>query len=209
VAALCGGAATAPPGPGDARSAARLLEAALNDLTGLVASFTQTVASPGLPSPQVERGTLYLLRPGRMRWEYDEPRGKLAIADGRRSYLYLPDEGRVLVGPLAGPEADAGVALLLSPSVALIDGFEVEWGPRPEPGGAPPLKLTPRVPRPQYRHLLIEPDEEHLIRALTVVDPLGGTVTYRFDRTRRADRLPANLFRFTQPAGVEVQEMAP
>src|SRR2546427_579479 len=68
-----------------ALSEARLLSAALNSLTGLTAAFTQTVESAALPSPQIERGIVYLLRPGRMRVEYLVPKGKLAIADGRRS----------------------------------------------------------------------------------------------------------------------------
>src|SRR2546425_13334842 len=81
-----------PPVPADAVSEARRVEEALNGLKGFVASFTQTVESPGLPRPQVEKGTVYLLRPGRMRWDYDVPRGKLAGADGRRTYVYLPEE---------------------------------------------------------------------------------------------------------------------
>jgi outer membrane lipoprotein carrier protein len=202
-------APTAPRSPGDALSTARLVEAALNSLTGLVASFTQTVESPGLPSPQVEKGTLYLLPPGRMRWEYSEPPGKLAIADGRRSYLYLPEERQVLVAPLDAPGAESGVALLLGDPVSLVEAFEIGWSPEPADGGSRRLKLTPRAPRAQYQSLVLEPDEDHLIRALVVVDALGGTVTYRFSRQRRVDSLPESLFRFTPPRGAQVQEIAP
>jgi outer membrane lipoprotein carrier protein len=208
--ALAASVAAAPArAPADAISEARLVEAAINGLTGLVASFTQTVESAALPSPQVEKGTLYLLRPGRMRWEYSEPRGKLAIADGLRSYLFLPEERQVLVAPLGVPETESGVALLLAGSVALVEAFEIDWGPEPADGGARPLRLTPRAPRAQYDHLLIEPDGEHFIRAFVVVDPLGSTVTYRFGRLRRAETLPESLFRFSPPAGVRVQQIVP
>src|SRR5262245_41204963 len=87
--APCLTATAGPAVPADAVAEARAVEEALNGLKGLVASFSQTVDSPGLPRPQVEKGTVYLLRPGRMRWEYEAPRGKLAIADGRSSYVYL------------------------------------------------------------------------------------------------------------------------
>ena len=208
--ALLAGTAPAAPHPAaDALSTARLVEAALDSVTGLVASFTQTLESPGLPSPQVERGTLYLLRPGRMRWEYADPPGKLAIADGRRSYLYLPEERQVLVAPLDGPQAESGVALLLGAGVSLVEAFEIGWGPEPAEGETRRLKLTPRAPRAQYQSLWLEPDEDHLIGALVVVDPLGGTVTYRFSRRRLVGSLPESLFRFTPPRGVRVQEIAP
>src|SRR5881296_666864 len=89
-----------PSVPADAVAEARAVEEALNGMKGMVASFIQTVESPGLPRPQVEKGTVYLLRPGKMRWEYEVPRGKLAVADGRKTYVYLPEERQVLVTPL-------------------------------------------------------------------------------------------------------------
>ncbi len=192
----------------DAVSEARLLEAALSSLTGLVAEFTQTVESPGLPSPQVEKGTVYLMRPGRMRWEYRRPPGKLAIADGQRTYLYLPEDRQFLVAPIGASEASQGMSILLRDPVDLVETFEIAWAP--QRGGDRPrcLVLTPRSPRSEFQQLLIEPGPEHLIRALTTVDPLGNRVTYRFERLRRMEALDDALFRFTPPEGVEVQELA-
>src|SRR5262245_13799858 len=122
-------AAAAPAIPADAVAEARTVEEALNGVKGLVASFTQTVESPGLPRPQVEKGTVYLLRPGRMRWEYDSPRGKLAVADGRSSYVYLPEERQVLTTPLDPQGTRTGIGLLLQ-RIDLVGSFEVAWGPQ-------------------------------------------------------------------------------
>src|SRR2546427_9996335 len=143
----------APPGPADAVSEARRVEEALNGLKGFVASFTQTVESPGLPRPQVEKGTVYLLRPGRMRWDYDVPRGKLAVADGRRTYVYLPEERQVLVAPLDPHGTRTGVGLLLN-RVDLVGSFEISWGPGAETGPRP-LLFRPRAPRAEYDSLLV------------------------------------------------------
>jgi len=191
--------------PADAVAEARLVEEALNGLKGLVASFTQTVESAGLPRPQVEKGTLYLLRPGRMRWEYDVPRGKLAVADGRKSYVYLPDERQVLVAPLDPEGTRTGVGLLLD-RVDLVGSFEISWGPGPDRGPRP-LLLKPRAPRSEYDFLLLFSGPDHLVRALTIVDPLGSRIGYRFDRLRRVDTLDDGLFRFEPPPGVEIQEV--
>src|SRR5881296_1270524 len=146
-------AAGSPAVPADAVTEARAVEEALNGVRGLVASFTQTVESAGLPRPQVEKGTLSLLRPGRMRWEYDEPPGKLAVADGRKSYVYLPEERQVLVAPLDLQGTRNGVGLLLGP-VDLVGSFEISWGP-PTSTGPRPLLLKPRAARPEYDHLLL------------------------------------------------------
>lgn len=196
-----------PADAADAVSEARRVEEALNGVRGLVASFTQTVESPGLPRPQVEKGTVYLLRPGRMRFEYDVPKGKLAIADGRKTYLYLPEERQVLVAPLDPRSPGSGVSILLN-RIDLAATFSIGWGPGPERGPRP-LMLTPRAPRPEYEFLLLTTGTDRLMKSLTIVEPLGSRVTYRLERVRQVDTLPDELFEFTPPAGIEVQEVGP
>ncbi|HEV8700240.1 MAG TPA: outer membrane lipoprotein carrier protein LolA [Candidatus Polarisedimenticolia bacterium] len=201
------GSPAATTAQADAVEEARRVEAALNGVTGLVASFTQTVESPGLPRPQVEKGTVYLLRPGRMRFEYDVPKGKLAIADGRRTYLYLPEERQVVVAPLDPRSPGSGVSILLN-RIDLVANFSIGWGPGPE-RGPHPLMLSPRAPRPEYEFLLLTTGPDRLVKSLTIVEPLGSRVTYRLERIRRVDTLPDDLFEFTPPAGIEVQEVGP
>jgi outer membrane lipoprotein carrier protein len=219
VAALGGGclavllllpAATLRAAPADANGAlseARLLQAALDDVTGLVAAFTQTVESPALPSPQVESGTVYLLRPGRMRFEYSHPRGKLAIADGEQAYVYLPEDHQALVSPLA--RTGTGMELLLRPRLDLAREFAIDWGPPAAKDGHRPLRLVPRGGTADYQTLLLETGPDHLPRVLVVIDALGGRITYRFTDLRKVATLDAGLFRFTPPPGVEVQRVGP
>ncbi len=190
-------------------SEARLISAALDSVSGLVAEFSQTVESAALPSPQVERGTVYLLRPGRMRFEYAVPAGKLAIADGLRTWLYLPEERQALVAPAGGRTAESGMGILLQEKIDLARQFTAAW----EEGGAAGderwLELTPRSTRTEYQRLLIRADDDHMIRELAALDPLGGRITYRFSRVRKVARLDPDLFRFVPPRGVVVQEVAP
>ncbi|HKN47091.1 MAG TPA: outer membrane lipoprotein carrier protein LolA [Candidatus Polarisedimenticolia bacterium] len=189
-----------------ALSEARLLSAALNSLTGLTAAFTQTVESAALPSPQIERGIVYLLRPGRMRFEYLVPKGKLAIADGRRTILYLPEDRQVVTAPLDARETRSGIGLLLEDPVDLVSEFSVAWDRPAGPAGARILRLTPRSGAAEYQFLLVETDADHLVRTLTVVDPLGSRVTYRFEHVTRVATLDPSLFSFTVPKGVAVQD---
>src|ERR1700730_3708576 len=42
-----------------------------------------------------ESGVLFLRKPGRMRWQYDSPKGKLFLSDGKFVYLVVPDSNRV------------------------------------------------------------------------------------------------------------------
>jgi outer membrane lipoprotein carrier protein len=199
----------AAPSPAGALSEARRLEAAIEGISGLVADFTQTLESPALPSPQVERGTVYLLRPGRMRWQYTVPAGKLAIASGGRTLLYLPEERQLVRSRLGSGDQEAGMQLLLKERVDLTSEFEIDWGAATGGGRGRPLRLTPRAADAPYRHLLVEIGPDGMLTSLAVVDALGSTVTYRFSGLRRVTGLDEGLFRFTPPAGVEIQDVAP
>ena len=53
-----------------------------NHLHTLEAQFTETY-SGSRRMTRTESGTLLLKKPGRMRWDYTEPRPKMFLADGR------------------------------------------------------------------------------------------------------------------------------
>ncbi len=111
------------------------------------------------------------------------------------------------MAPLDPEGTRTGVGLLLRP-VDLVGSFAISWGPG-SGHGSRPLLLKPRTPRSEYDHLLLLAGPDHLVRALTIVDPLGSRVTYRFDRLRRIDVLDDDLFRFQFPPGIEIQEVPP
>ena len=48
----------------------------------------------GMGIQRTESGTLLLAKPGRMRWNYDQPRGKLFVMDGKYAYSYAPGDAQ-------------------------------------------------------------------------------------------------------------------
>jgi outer membrane lipoprotein carrier protein len=64
-----------------------------NHLTSLRARYTEHYAGMGLD--RTESGTLLLKKPGRMRWSYDQPAGKLFVLDGKYAWFYSPGDDQV------------------------------------------------------------------------------------------------------------------
>src|SRR5208283_2447176 len=56
----------------------------------LEAQFTETYKGSGVN--RTESGTLLLKKPGRMRWDYDQPHPKLFLSDGSTAWFYVPGE---------------------------------------------------------------------------------------------------------------------
>jgi outer membrane lipoprotein carrier protein len=64
-----------------------------NRLTSLRARYTEHYAGMGLD--RTESGILLLKKPGRMRWSYDQPEGKLFVLDGKFAWFYNPGDAQV------------------------------------------------------------------------------------------------------------------
>ncbi len=61
-----------------------------NNLQTLQTEFTENYRGAGIS--RTESGTLWLKRPGHMRWEYVQPRDKLFVTDGKTAWFYVPGE---------------------------------------------------------------------------------------------------------------------
>jgi hypothetical protein len=64
-----------------------------NQLHSLRAAFTESYN--GLGVRRAESGTLTLLKPGRMRWDYSSPAGKIFLLDGKFAWFYARGDAQV------------------------------------------------------------------------------------------------------------------
>jgi len=63
-----------------------------NHLASLRARYVEHYAGMGLD--RSESGTLLLKKPGRMRWAYDQPAGKVFVLDGKFAWFYTPGDAQ-------------------------------------------------------------------------------------------------------------------
>lgn len=82
----------------DVRSVARAVDNRYNHLRTLQAEFTETYRGAGIE--RTESGTLWLKKPGKMRWEYRSPREKLFLSDGKDAWFYVPGDRQVRRTPV-------------------------------------------------------------------------------------------------------------
>lgn len=69
---------------------AKVVDRHYNALKSLKVSFVQSYEGMGMQ--RKESGTLLLKKPGRMRWNYSQPPGKLFLLDGQFGYFYTPGQ---------------------------------------------------------------------------------------------------------------------
>ena len=76
-----------PPASDQLENVVRRLEEHYNRLETLKASFVQLYRAEERAAVREEAGTVYLKKPGRMRWEYTRPEVKLFISDRKSTRL--------------------------------------------------------------------------------------------------------------------------
>src|ERR1700735_27509 len=73
----------------DVKTLAAAVDSHYDHLHSLQAEFAEIYRGSGMD--RTESGTLWLKKPGKMRWEYRSPRDKLFVSDGRDAWFYVPD----------------------------------------------------------------------------------------------------------------------
>jgi outer membrane lipoprotein carrier protein len=79
------------------------LETTYRAVRDLKAEFQQAAFNRTLNQTTEAKGTLYLKKPGKLRWEYSAPAPQEIVSDGKKLWVYTPELKQVNV--TAAPEA--------------------------------------------------------------------------------------------------------
>jgi len=165
--------------------------------------FQQSYSVPGRP-PKTERGVLFLRKPGRMRWQYDEPKGKLFISDNKQVFLYTPAFNRVQrMKVRESADMRTPLALLLGKLDFWRDFQRFVSSPA---GADTRLKARPRSEEAPYTDVEFVVTPTFEIKYLRIDGQDGSIMEFRFSGEKLNPPLAESLFRFTPPPGAEVIE---
>lgn len=179
------------------------VEQRYNDTRTLQVSFTEEYRAPGR-GRRVESGTLFLRKPGRMRWEYNEPKGKVFVGDGKHFYLYNPESGQVRkAGVKESGDMHAPLAFLLG-RLDFSRDFR-EFQSRPE-GGDLWITADPKTDNLPYSKVEFQVTPAYEIRRVRVTGHDQSILDFTFSQEQRNPALSARLFQFSAPPGVPIVE---
>ncbi|NWG12278.1 MAG: outer membrane lipoprotein carrier protein LolA [Acidobacteria bacterium] len=176
--------------------------ASVRTVTG---QFEQRYRAPGVD--QVESGTFWMKKPGLMRWEYNRPETKLFIADGRETFLYVPEDGQVMVRSFTDSDLRGTPLQFLLGRGDILRSFAVapesEFKARAE--GTVLVRLSPYGLDQEYTFLVLEIDlRTHDLRRIVIRERTGNTSEFLLTDLRTGLRIDDSRFRFRMPKGVEV-----
>lgn len=155
-------------------------------------------------APITESGELYLRKPGRMRWQYAKPPGKLFVSDGKFVYLYLPEANRVERSKVKESED------IRTPLAFLLGKLDFDRDFRQytvrQQNADLWITAEPRSDRAPYLQVsfLVEPN--FAIRELEVTGLDNSLMHFWFSQEKLNPPVSDAMFRFQPPKGAEVVE---
>ena len=197
-------AATSAP---DVHAIAQAVDDHYNHLRTLQAEFTESYRGAG--TERTESGSLWLKKPGKMRWEYRVPREKLFLSDGKSAWFYLPADRQVRrtdVRKLDDLRSPLGFLLGKTKLEKELQGLS--WAPDVPPVTSDNLVLrgVPKALADRIHEVLVEITPDHRITRIQFEEADESVTEYRFSQQQENNEIADQNFRFTPPPGVEVVE---
>ena len=178
-----------------------------NNLQSMRSHFTEDYHGAGMS--RSESGTLWLKKPGKMRWEYDHPRKKLFLSDGKTAWFYVPGEQQARKAPVSKiDDIRSPLRFLLGKTKLRKEFDQLGIAPNIKPlnEGDIVLRGSPKGMEDRLSLVVLEVTPEGRMDRIEIEEVDGAMTDFRFTDMVENQPVADNLFHFTPPAGVEVVE---
>jgi outer membrane lipoprotein carrier protein len=183
-----------------ATALAHKVDAHYNHLQSLTARFTERYQGMGID--RTETGTLTLRKPGRMRWAYDAPSGKLFVLDGNSAISYTPGDAQAQRTPAKQLDDLRSPLRFLLGHTELSKELDNLTLTLVSNGYA--LSGTPKGMQQSIRSIALTVDAAGQIQSMRIDQTDGSSTSFTF--TAIHENIPTTDadFTFTPPPGVTI-----
>lgn len=184
----------------EASESGAALESFLKRASSFQAEFHQVLLNESGNSLEESKGVFSLQRPGKFRWDYQEPFSQTIVADGSRIWFYDPDLEQVTVKKQS-LALGSTPALLLSGERLPKEDFKIN--DLPPRDNLVWVELLPLDKDASFDRLLLGFGNGNLSQ-MELHDSFGQTTRLSFSKIKVDLSFDPSLFIFTPPEGADV-----
>jgi len=187
-----------------------ILEERYRKATTLQAAFLERYVENGR-EVRVESGVAYFLRPGKMRWEYEQPEKSLFLVDGKYVWFYAPADRTATRMPTRKSEdwrtpiAFLTTGMKLSRICSEVGLAEEE---KPSTAGNTVYRCVLRTPAGQpatrQQAVVLEATPQNELARIVVPQEAGLQIEFAFRNWAWNPALAKTLFEFEPPPGTAI-----
>ncbi len=194
-------APSAEPVSKDLKQVLDRLQRHYHDTSSFTAKFDEEIATVGAPKRN-RQGTVSFRKPGRMRWEFEDPEKQTIVSDGETLYSYDPDLNQVVETPLKQALKSSSATSFLLGMGNINRDFKAQFAHPPTPTGLVDLILDAKTGGYKIE-VGLDPKTYNLM-TLTLTDQLGDVTKIDFSDVHDNVELADSTFAFKAPAGADI-----
>lgn len=183
-----------------AYGATNALDRFFSNVLTFKAEFKQVVLDEGLNTIQESSGMLYIQRPNKFRWDYEQPFKQQIVGDGKRIWVYDVELQQVTVYKMDGTLGNTP-AILLAGKGNISENFKVKL--LGKQGKLDWIQMIPRSKDGGFEDIRVG-FEDGKLRMLVMIDSFGNTTRISLRDIRENKRIHKSTFQFKAPKGVDV-----
>jgi len=185
----------------DLPNGAQALEEILSQTSSLRAEVNQLLMDQDGRDLQETSATLIMQKPASFSWRITDPYEEVTVTDGITIWRYEPDLEQVTVQDFDSELDRTPVMLLNGNANSISDAYNVS-ATRVD-ANVLRFILNPRRPSSLFESMSLT-FEGPVLREMQFEDSLGQRTSLGFSQVERNQSVPANIFTFTPPDGVEL-----
>lgn len=178
------------------------LKSFLANTRSLTASFKQVTIDENGQTLQTNHGLFYLSKPGKFRWNYQQPFVQEIVSNLGKVWFYDAELEQVIIKNL-GNSLGSAPALLLMGNIALEENFTLL--PQGFSEGMQWLKLSPKNKESSFNYILLGLTDD-VLGGIELSNRFGQLTLIYFSDIKLNPVITDAIFEFTPPKGVDIFE---
>lgn len=201
-------ASAAPPSgkASEAASVAASVQKAYASISAYEADFTQQYVMKAFGQTKTSKGHVTFVKPGKMRWDYTEPKDNVVVSDSVTLWSYVAADKQARKMMVKDSQMPTALAFLTGKgdlgkefNLELMDSKQLKFE------GGHVLKATPKVATNLYNFVLFYVDgTTYHVRRVLIVDAQDNRNRFDFDKPVVNGKVDDSKFKWSPPAGVAV-----
>ncbi|GAC1352717.1 MAG: hypothetical protein NVSMB1_18380 [Polyangiales bacterium] len=202
-----GAASSTSPAPAAAGASALEVAAKVQKVYDKIdtfeADFDQQYAMKAFNSKKTSKGHVTFVKPGKMRWDYAEPKDNLVVSDGVTLWSFTASEKQARKMLVKDSQMPTALSFLTGKG-DIAKEFDLRMVDAGFKGGYA-LDGTPKVATNLYTHVLFYVDgDTYQVRRVLIVDGQGNQNRFDFAKPAVNASINPTKFQWSPPAGVSV-----
>ena len=170
------------------------------------ADFEQQYDMKAFGQKKTSKGHVLFVKPGKMRWDYTEPKDNVVVSDGTTLYSYVAADKQARKMMVKDSQMPTALSFLTGKgdlnkdfNVTLMDAKQLKFE------GGYVLKATPKVATNLYNFVLFYVDAKTFhVRRVLIVDAQDNRNRFDFNKPVVNGKIDDSKFKWSPPAGVTV-----